>query len=318
MTDFKVFRAELTGLTSGTDYQFRIGKQLADLPLPHDAREGDRHDPLHLRRRLRRQRPRGGQQRPGRPAGPDVRRDRRRPRLRQRQVGRRPAWPSCATTAAHGRPRRPADPDGRVHRQPRGGRRLQQAAVQGPVLLRAVRRAVPRDELRDARLRRLPEPGAAGHRPQRADRRASRPTGWSKALRARADHPHVFVVNHVPAYPSFRRMEATPSTQHGSAQGGHRRRQPQALGARCSSGTACRSCWSTTTTPSSGPSRCWTAWPNDDGVLYLGDGSWGRLRAPQSPERLSHLAVASRDYHLSLHRIQGGSGSTWRWTKRAG
>ena len=44
---------------------------------------------------------------------------------------------------------------------------------------------------------------------------------------------------------------------------------------------------------------------NDDGVLYLGDGSWGRLRAPQSPQRLSHLAVASRDYHLSLHRIQG-------------
>ena len=27
LTDFKVFRAELTGLTPGTDYQFRIGKQ---------------------------------------------------------------------------------------------------------------------------------------------------------------------------------------------------------------------------------------------------------------------------------------------------
>src|SRR5262249_17250199 len=26
MTDFKVFRAELTGLTPGTDYQFRIGR----------------------------------------------------------------------------------------------------------------------------------------------------------------------------------------------------------------------------------------------------------------------------------------------------
>jgi hypothetical protein len=40
-------------------------------------------------------------------------------------------------------------------------------------------------------------------------------------------------------------------------------------------------------------------------VLYLGDGSWGRLRSPQSPEKLSHLAVASHDYHLSLHCIQG-------------
>ena len=42
-----------------------------------------------------------------------------------------------------------------------------------------------------------------------------------------------------------------------------------------------------------------------DGVLYLGDGSWGRLRTPQTPERLSHLAASSKDYHLSLHRLQG-------------
>jgi hypothetical protein len=44
---------------------------------------------------------------------------------------------------------------------------------------------------------------------------------------------------------------------------------------------------------------------NDNGVLYLGDGSWGRLRAPKSPEKLSYLAAASQAYHLSLHRIQG-------------
>ena len=44
---------------------------------------------------------------------------------------------------------------------------------------------------------------------------------------------------------------------------------------------------------------------DDNGVLYLGDGSWGRLRSPQSPEQLPHLAATSRDYHLSLHRIQG-------------
>ena len=73
---------------------------VADLPLPHHAGQGDRHDPLHLRRRLRRQPPRHRQQHPGGPAGPDVRRHRRRPRLRQRHVGRRSAWPSCATTAS--------------------------------------------------------------------------------------------------------------------------------------------------------------------------------------------------------------------------
>src|SRR5262249_17748853 len=41
------------------------------------------------------------------------------------------------------------------------------------------------------------------------------------------------------------------------------------------------------------------------GVLYLGDGSWGKLRTPRPPERLPHLAVTSKDYHLSLHRLQG-------------
>jgi hypothetical protein len=44
---------------------------------------------------------------------------------------------------------------------------------------------------------------------------------------------------------------------------------------------------------------------DDSGVLYLGDGSWGRLRNPKSPDKLNYLAAANRDYHLSLHRIQG-------------
>jgi hypothetical protein len=40
-------------------------------------------------------------------------------------------------------------------------------------------------------------------------------------------------------------------------------------------------------------------------VLYLGDGSWGKLRTPKTPDRLSYLSASNRDYHLSLHRIQG-------------
>jgi hypothetical protein len=31
----------------------------------------------------------------------------------------------------------------------------------------------------------------------------------------------------------------------------------------------------------------------------------GRLRTPKKPERLPYLAVSGREYHLSLHRIQG-------------
>ena len=41
------------------------------------------------------------------------------------------------------------------------------------------------------------------------------------------------------------------------------------------------------------------------GIVYLGDGSWGKIRNPQKLEKISYLAAASRDYHLSLHRIQG-------------
>ena len=44
---------------------------------------------------------------------------------------------------------------------------------------------------------------------------------------------------------------------------------------------------------------------HDNGVLYLGDGSWGRIRTPNTPEKLSYLARTSRDFHMSLHRIQG-------------
>jgi len=44
---------------------------------------------------------------------------------------------------------------------------------------------------------------------------------------------------------------------------------------------------------------------NPDGVLYLGDGSWGRLRSPRKADPLSVMEKTSEDYHLSLHRLQG-------------
>ena len=55
MTDLKVFRTELTGLTPGTDYQFRIGKQSTVYRFRTMPAKATEHDPLHLRRRLRRQ-----------------------------------------------------------------------------------------------------------------------------------------------------------------------------------------------------------------------------------------------------------------------
>ena len=42
-----------------------------------------------------------------------------------------------------------------------------------------------------------------------------------------------------------------------------------------------------------------------NGVVYLGDGSWGRLRAAGDPGKVDHLAASSQEYHMTLHRIQG-------------
>jgi hypothetical protein len=129
-----------------------------------------------------------------------------------------------------------------------------------------------------------------------------------KTLKARADHPNVIVVNHVPAYPSVRNPEAAavPARTGGKL--------PLAAG----TGEGNRKHWVPLfekyrvpvvlehhdhTFKRTKPLLAGLA--HDNGVLYLGDGSWGRLRTPQKPERRPYLAVAGRDYHLSLHRIQG-------------
>ena len=118
------------------------------------------------------------------------------------------------------------------------------------------------------------------------------------ALRTRRDRPHVFVVGHVPAYPSARKMEGgggRPGT--GEENRRHwvplfeRHRVPVVLEHHDH------------TFKRSKPLLGGLSHP--DGVLYLGDGSWGRLRAPQPPEKLAHLAHVSQEYHLSLHRLEG-------------
>jgi hypothetical protein len=124
-------------------------------------------------------------------------------------------------------------------------------------------------------------------------------TDWlEKTLKARADHPHVMVVNHVPAYPSARKMEGT-NGKDGTGAGNRKHwvplfekyRVPVVLEHHDH------------TFKRSKPLLDGLA--HDNGVLYLGDGSWGQLRSPQKPENLPYLDVVTRNYHLSLHRIQG-------------
>jgi hypothetical protein len=119
-----------------------------------------------------------------------------------------------------------------------------------------------------------------------------------RQLKARIDHPHVIVVNHVPAYPSARNMVSSNGTEGtGAANRAHwvplfeKYRVPVVL--EHHDHTFKRS------------KLLLGGHANDNGVLYLGDGSWGMLRAPNRPENLTHLALVRQDYHLSLHRLEG-------------
>jgi len=124
-------------------------------------------------------------------------------------------------------------------------------------------------------------------------------TDWlEKTLKERAEHPHVLVVNHVPAYPSYRKIEGKDGK---AATGEPNRKHWVPLFEK----------YRVPVVLEHHDHTFKRTWPlldgrrDDDGVLYLGDGSWGRLRSPQKPEDLPYLAATSRDFHLSLHRLQG-------------
>jgi hypothetical protein len=119
-----------------------------------------------------------------------------------------------------------------------------------------------------------------------------------KQLKARKDHPNVLAVNHVPAYPSVR--------------------TPEGRGRKAGTGADNRKFW----VPLFEKYRVPVVLEHHDhtfkrtkpllgglahanGVLYLGDGSWGKLRSPNKPETRPYLAKASGEYHMTLHRIQG-------------
>jgi hypothetical protein len=122
---------------------------------------------------------------------------------------------------------------------------------------------------------------------------AGEQTDWlEKTLKARADHPNVLVVGHVPTYPSVRRLEsAGPAQRKHWAPLFDKYRVPVVLEHHDHAFKRTK--------------PLLDGLANENGVLYLGDGSWGRLRTPHTPEQLGYLAVSGRDYHLSLHRIQG-------------
>ncbi|WP_020476053.1 purple acid phosphatase family protein [Zavarzinella formosa] len=126
-------------------------------------------------------------------------------------------------------------------------------------------------------------------------------THWLEdVLKHRESHPNVFVVGHVPAYPSFRKATAEKGKE-GTGTGEANRKHWVPLFEKYRVPVVLEHHDHTfkRTKP------LVDGLGDDNGVLYLGDGSWGRQRAPQKPEKLSYLAASSAAYHLSLHRIQG-------------
>ena len=118
-------------------------------------------------------------------------------------------------------------------------------------------------------------------------------TDWlAKVLADRQTKPHLFVANHVPAYPSYRDYQNTgkdnrkywcPLFEKYNVDGvlehhdhTYKRTHPLKDGLY-----------------------------DKNGVLYLGDGSWGKLRSLKKPEERPYLAAFGDSYHVSVHRLEG-------------
>lgn len=124
-------------------------------------------------------------------------------------------------------------------------------------------------------------------------------TAWlEKQLAQRRDHPHVIIVSHVPAYPSHRSMNGTLG-KAGTGEENRKHWVPLFEKYRVPVVLEHHDHTFKRSKPLLG------GLAHDNGVLYLGDGSWGKLRTPQKPEKLPHLAALAGEYHLSLHRLQG-------------
>lgn len=122
-------------------------------------------------------------------------------------------------------------------------------------------------------------------------------TDWlEKTLKERQDLPTVFAFNHVPAYPSKREFAGT-----GSGTGEPNRTHWCPLFERYNVDAVFEHHDHTYKRTH----RMLNGLKDDNGILYLGDGSWGKVRTPAPLEERSYLAVAHEAYHMSVHRIEG-------------
>jgi acid phosphatase type 7 len=127
-------------------------------------------------------------------------------------------------------------------------------------------------------------------------------TDWlERVLKEREERAHVFVVNHVPCYPSFRPAEVVTNTGDKKAGTGEDQRKFWVpLFERYNVDVVLEHhdhTFKRTHNLTGGLKDKY-------GVLYLGDGSWGKQRAADKADLRSYIAKASTSYHFSIHRLE--------------
>jgi hypothetical protein len=124
-------------------------------------------------------------------------------------------------------------------------------------------------------------------------------TSWlAETLRERTERPHLVAVNHVPAYPSYRSMESS-LLKAGTGQLNREHWVPLFEQHNVDFVLEHHDHTFKRTRPLKG------GMVNANGITYLGDGSWGQLRAPKASEDRPYLAEVSGAYHMSVHRLEG-------------
>ncbi|QVL31757.1 metallophosphoesterase family protein [Telmatocola sphagniphila] len=113
---------------------------------------------------------------------------------------------------------------------------------------------------------------------------AGEQTKWlEETLKARIDHPNTLVINHVPCYPSYRNPIGVPakdgkSGKLGTGEGQRIHWVPLFEKYRVPLVLEHHDHTFKRTKP------LLNGMPDSNGVLYLGDGSWGRIRNPRTPD----------------------------------
>ncbi len=127
---------------------------------------------------------------------------------------------------------------------------------------------------------------------------AGEQTDWlEQTLKQREERDSLFVFNHVPAYPSYRSFDS--DTGAGTGSGNRKHWVPLFERYNVDAVFEHHDHAYKRSHPLMGGHK------SDNGIVYLGDGSWGRLRSPKTPEERPYLAVTDEAYHLSVHRIEG-------------